>query len=105
MAIANPKTAPYGKATFEALTHTKLWDKNIKKFVYAENISQTVQYSMVATDIGFIAKASLYSPKMLKYKFEFFSTAHVWSTFEVGNYKIKKSFFSQKCMAFVLCHP
>lgn len=68
VAIANPKTAPYGKAAFEAITNAKLLDKNIKKFVYAENISQTVQYVIIAADIGFIAKSSLYSPKMLKYK-------------------------------------
>lgn len=68
IAIANPKTAPYGKATFEALTKVKLFEKNKKKFVYAENISQTVQFAMTAADIGFIAKASLYSPKMKKFK-------------------------------------
>ncbi len=68
VAIANPKTAPYGKAAYEALTKLKLYEKNKKKFVYAENISQTVQYAMTATDIGLIAKASLYSPKMKRFK-------------------------------------
>lgn len=68
IAIANPKTAPYGKATYEALNKVDLYNKNKKKFVYAENISQTVQYAITATDIGFIAKASLFSPKMKKFK-------------------------------------
>lgn len=68
IAVANPKTAPYGKATFEALEKTNLLEKNIKKFVYAENISQAVQYSMTATDLGFIATSSLYSPKMKRFK-------------------------------------
>ena len=68
IAIANPKTAPYGKAAYEAISNAKLLEGNIKKFVYAENISQTVQYSIVAADIGFIAKSSLYSSKMKKYK-------------------------------------
>lgn len=68
VAIANPKTAPYGKAAYEALKKEKLFEKNKKKFVYAENISQTLQYTMTAVDIGFIAKASLYSPKMKRFK-------------------------------------
>jgi len=68
IAIANPKTAPYGKAAFQAISNAKLLDINIKKFVYAENISQTVQFALVAADVGFIAKSSLYSPKMKKYK-------------------------------------
>lgn len=68
IAIANPKTAPYGKAAYEALNKANLFEKNKKKFVYAENISQTVQYAMTAADIGFIAKASLYSPKMKRFK-------------------------------------
>lgn len=68
IAIANPKTAPYGKAAYDALNNANLFIKNKKKFVYAENISQTVQYAMTAADIGFIAKASLYSPKMKRFK-------------------------------------
>ena len=68
IAIANPKTAPYGKAAYEALTKLGLYEKNKKSFVYAENISQTVQYAMTAADIGFIAKASLFSPRMKKFK-------------------------------------
>jgi len=68
IAIANPKTAPYGKAAYESITNAKLLDKNIKKLVYAENISQAVQFVIAAADVGFIAKSSLYSPKMNKYK-------------------------------------
>jgi molybdate transport system substrate-binding protein len=68
IAIANPKTAPYGKATLEAFKHAKIYDKVKKKFVYAQSISQTVQYAMSATDIGFIAKSSLFSPKMKRFK-------------------------------------
>jgi molybdate transport system substrate-binding protein len=68
IAIANPKTAPYGKASIEALKNAKLY-KDIKhKFVYGESISQTLAYTQKATDIGIIAKSSLYSSKMKRYK-------------------------------------
>ena len=68
IAIANPKTAPYGKATIEALKNAKLYEKVKSKFVFAESISQTVAYSVTAADIGFIAKSALYSAKMKKFK-------------------------------------
>lgn len=68
IAIANPKTAPYGKATVEAMKNAKLHKKVEKKLLYAESISQTVSYAVMAADIGFIAKSSLFSPKMSKYK-------------------------------------
>jgi len=68
IAIANPKTAPYGIAAFEALKNAKVYEDIKSKFVYGESISQTVTYAVMAADIGIIAKSSLYSPKMIQYK-------------------------------------
>jgi len=68
IAIANPKTAPYGKAALEALKKAGLYEKVKSKLVYAQSVSQAVAYSIVAADIGFVAKSSLYSKKMSKYK-------------------------------------
>jgi len=68
VAIANPKTAPYGTAAVAAMKDAGIYDKVEPKLVYAESISQTVQYAMTAADIGFINKSALFGEKMTKYK-------------------------------------
>lgn len=68
IAIANPKTAPYGKAAMEVFINSNLIENLKKKLVFAESISQVVTYSVTATDLGIIAKSSLYSSKMKDFK-------------------------------------
>jgi molybdate transport system substrate-binding protein len=56
LAIANPKTAPYGAAAVEALTRLGLLDAVRPKLVTGENIAQAHQF--VATgnaELGFVA--------------------------------------------------
>jgi len=68
IAVANPKTAPYGIVSREALKSAKIYETIKSKFVYGESISQTVAYTNTAADIGLIAKSALYSSKMSRYK-------------------------------------
>jgi len=68
IAVANPQTAPYGKAAVEAMKNAGVYESVKAKYVFAESISQTVSYAVTAADIGFIAKSSLCSPKMAMYK-------------------------------------
>ncbi len=68
IAVANPKTAPYGKAAVEAFKNAKVFEDIKNKFVYGESISQTLTYALTATDIGVIAKSSLYSSRLDMFK-------------------------------------
>lgn len=60
LAIANPETAPYGKAAVEALTAIGLWDTFKERIVYGENIAQTYQFVQSgAADAGIVAYAQV----------------------------------------------
>lgn len=67
IAVGNPITAPYGKASFEALKNANILEKVKKKIVYGESISQTLSYTIKATDIGIVASSALYSPKLKRF--------------------------------------
>lgn len=68
IAVANAKTAPYGKASLEAMKKIKVYKSVKSKLVYAESISQVVFYTLKAADIGIIAKSSLFGRTMSGYK-------------------------------------
>ena len=60
IAIANPRTAPYGEATMEILEKNDLIDSLSDQLVYAESIAQTNQFvSTGAVSLGFTSLSSV----------------------------------------------
>lgn len=56
LAIANPKTAPYGAAAVEALSKLGLYDALGPKIVQGQSLSQTYQFvALGSAELGFVA--------------------------------------------------
>jgi molybdate transport system substrate-binding protein len=56
LAMANPKTAPYGLAARQVMQHLGLWSKLQSKLVRGESIAQTFQFVVTGNaESGFVA--------------------------------------------------
>jgi molybdate transport system substrate-binding protein len=65
LAIANPDTAPYGRAAVAALTSLKLYDALKPRIVTAGNIAQAAQFAFSGNaDAGMISLTSAMTPQM-----------------------------------------
>ncbi|MDD2267284.1 molybdate ABC transporter substrate-binding protein [Sulfuricurvum sp.] len=65
IAVANPKTAPYGIEAMNTMHYYKVDGAIAPKIITAESISQVGNYvSTKAVDLGFIAKSIVLSPEM-----------------------------------------
>lgn len=65
IALANPDTAPYGKAAREALRGLGKWNELETKMVYGESISQVNQFVLSGVaEVGFTAESVVRSPRL-----------------------------------------
>jgi len=65
IALANPKTAPYGIEAMNAMKYYKVEGAATGKIITAESISQVGAYvTTKAVDVGFMAKSIVLAPEM-----------------------------------------
>jgi len=104
ISIANIKSAPYGKAAFEVLKNSNLYNKVKDKLVYAENINQVVYYVLRGVvEAGFVSKSALFSPKLKKYKNSYIEiNKNLYSPIKQGIVIIKDSNEARSFYNFIL---
>jgi molybdate transport system substrate-binding protein len=65
LALANPTTAPYGRAARSFLEAAGLWDQVEPNVVYGQNIAQTLQFVVTGNaSLGLIARAQADNDRM-----------------------------------------
>lgn len=79
IALANPKTAPFGVATVQFLENSGLYDAVKDKLVFGESISQVNQFVTTQTaDAGFTSKSVLLSRQI--------KNSGTWIEIDTGKY-------------------
>lgn len=65
LAIANPATAPYGRAAREFLSQAGLWERIAAKLVYGENVAQALHFAVSGNArYALIAKSQAIDPRL-----------------------------------------
>ncbi len=65
LAIANPKTAPYGQAAKQTMMKMGVWDSVQPRIVMGENLGQTIGFiDSGNAEIGFLALSQILDPKI-----------------------------------------
>ena len=85
IALANPKTAPYGKAAMAVIKGKSNFENISPKLVFGESIAQTNQFIVTqAADIGFTALSVVKSPRMLTRGQWLLIPSHLYEPIEQG---------------------
>ena len=101
IAIANPKTAPYGKASIDVLKHNGIYERVKHKLVFGESISQVNQFITTGSaDIGFTAYSVVSCTEMKNFG--------KWTTINLNNHRkiyqaaviLKESAYPKKAKVF-----
>jgi molybdate transport system substrate-binding protein len=65
LAIANPKTAPYGVAAMQTMQKLSVWEKLQPRIVMGENLGQTMGFIESGNaELGFVALSQTLDPKL-----------------------------------------
>jgi len=64
VAMANPETAPYGRAAKQALDKAGVLDRIKDKLVFGQDVSQTAELALASADAAFIPRANAVGPTL-----------------------------------------
>jgi len=67
IALADPESAPYGKAAVESMKNAGVYSMVYPKLVNAPTVAEVIPYTLSGADVGFTALSLLKSPWMKKY--------------------------------------
>ena len=85
LALANPKTAPYGAAAIEAMTKLKVLAELQPRIVQGENISQAHQFVVSGNaELGFVALSQVYQDGKLSGGSMWAVPAHLYAPIRQG---------------------
>lgn len=102
IALANPKTAPYGEAAEEVLRRHGLFEELKNRLVYGESIAQVNQFvNSGAAQVGFTAKSVVLSPNLRGKGTWAAIDSEVHSPIEQGAVVLKKSAHLPEAESFV----
>lgn len=100
IAIANPETAPYGKAAQEYLHHSGIYDQISNKLVYGSSLSQTNQFIYSgAAEIGFTSKSLMLAKSIPETRWVSLDNSF-YSPIEQGLVLLKNGEFHNEAKAF-----
>lgn len=102
LALANPKLAPYGLASRQALTGLTLWESTRRQRVTAENVGQV--WAMFATgnvELAFVALSQLRAPNLEEVPVSWLVPAQLHAPIRQDAVQLKRSANNRVATGFV----